>query len=76
MLNEASNILKYEVCMHPSVLILPGYQGSGETHWQTYWEKEHPDFMRVQQRDWERPIADEWVAQLEATLQSVGTPVF
>lgn len=62
--------------MHPSVLILPGYQGSGETHWQTYWEKEHPDFMRVQQRDWEHPIVDEWVAQLEATLQSVGTPVF
>ena len=61
--------------MKPSALILPGYQGSGETHWQTLWEKENPSFLRVEQRDWEHPIAEEWVAKLEATLKSCEKPV-
>lgn len=62
--------------MTPSVLILPGYQGSGETHWQTHWEKKHPDFKRVQQRDWDHPIAEEWVEALEATLKQLDEPVY
>lgn len=61
--------------MKPSVLILPGYQGSGETHWQTHWEKANPDFFRVEQRDWEEPIASEWAEQLEQTLQKCEKPV-
>lgn len=55
--------------MKPSVLILPGYQGSGEAHWQTHWERANPDFFRVEQRDWENPVADEWVEKIESTLQ-------
>lgn len=61
--------------MKPSVLILPGYQGSGETHWQTYWEKANPNFFRVHQRDWETPIAEEWAQKLEETLQQCERPV-
>lgn len=61
--------------MNPSVLILPGYQNSDEKHWQTYWEKAHPDFYRVMQKDWEHPNASEWVEQLEATLQQCHSPV-
>jgi len=61
--------------MKSSVLILPGYQGSGETHWQTLWEKENPSFQRVEQRDWEHPIANEWVAKLEEMLQQCEKPV-
>lgn len=60
--------------MKPSVLILPGYQGSGETHWQTIGKKANPDF-RVEQRDWEEPIASEWAEQLEQTLQKCEKPV-
>jgi len=62
--------------MKPSVLILPGYQGSGETHWQTHWEKKHPDFKRVEQRDWNHPIASEWVETLEAALKHLEEPVY
>lgn len=62
--------------MKPSVLILPGYQGSGETHWQTHWEKKHPDFRRVEQRDWDHPIANEWVQTLEAALKYLDEPVY
>jgi hypothetical protein len=61
--------------MKPSVLILPGYQGSGETHWQSHWERLHPDFLRVEQCDWEHPVASEWAEKLEKTLRQCEQPV-
>lgn len=61
--------------MKPSVLIMPGYQGSPYAHWQSHWERLHPDFFRVEQRDWEHPIADEWAQKLENTLQQCEEPV-
>ncbi|WP_263832529.1 RBBP9/YdeN family alpha/beta hydrolase [Sulfurospirillum oryzae] len=61
--------------MATSVLILPGYQGSGEMHWQTLWEKEHADFKRVEQRDWEHPICQEWVEKLEKSVKQAGQDV-
>lgn len=61
--------------MATSVLILPGYQNSGEEHWQTIWEKNNPDFKRVIQRDWENPICEEWVATIEAAALEAGEEV-
>lgn len=61
--------------MATSVLILPGYQGSGDMHWQTFWERENPDFKRVIQRDWENPICEEWVATLEDAIAQAGEDV-
>ena len=61
--------------MATSVLILPGYQGSGETHWQTHWEKKYPDFKRIEQKDWEHPICDEWVKNVEIAVQNAGKDV-
>jgi hypothetical protein len=29
-----------------NILILPGIGGSGEEHWQTYWEKAQPSMRR------------------------------
>ncbi|AFL68186.1 RBBP9/YdeN family alpha/beta hydrolase [Sulfurospirillum barnesii] len=61
--------------MNPSVLILPGYQNSDEKHWQSHWEKAHPDFYRVMQKDWQEPNATEWAENLEATLKQCQSPV-
>ena len=61
--------------MATSVLILPGYQGSGEGHWQTHWEEHHSDFERIEQRDWNHPICHEWIANIEKAVQSAGTDV-
>ena len=36
------------------IWLLPGWQNSGPTHWQSHWEREHGD-MRLEQHDWERP---------------------
>jgi predicted alpha/beta hydrolase family esterase len=54
------------------VLILPGLYSSGPEHWQTYWEKAHPDFRRVEQDDWERPRCSDWIARLEAAVREAG----
>lgn len=58
-----------------TILIVPGWQNSGPGHWQTLWQRKHPEFMRVEQRDWERPMRAEWVATLDAAVASVGGPV-
>jgi predicted alpha/beta hydrolase family esterase len=61
--------------MSAPVLILPGIGNSGPLHWQSMWEQAHPDFVRVQQRDWDRPVCEEWVATLEAAVKRAGPRV-
>lgn len=50
------------------VLILPGLFNSGPTHWQTLWERRHPEFRRVTQTEWARPECADWVATLQAAV--------
>jgi predicted alpha/beta hydrolase family esterase len=61
------------VASHP-VLILPGYDNSGPEHWQSRWEKAHPDYRRVQQRSWTEPVCDDWVAALDAAIVAAPAP--
>lgn len=57
-----------------TVLIIPGYDSSGPTHWQTLWEQENPDYVRVQQRDWLKPICSEWVQAVDDAIRSHPGP--
>ena len=59
--------------MKPRVLLLPGWQDSGATHWQSRWQALH-GFERVQQADWHWPRRGDWMAQLEATLLASDQP--
>ena len=45
-----------------SNLIHHGLNGSGPDHWHTRWEQAFPDFVRVQQSDWDHPVYDAWAA--------------
>ena len=54
------------------VLLVPGISNSGPGHWQTLWQARHPGVFRVQQRDWDRPACDEWVAALDEATRRVG----
>jgi predicted alpha/beta hydrolase family esterase len=56
------------------VLILPGLGGSGPEHWQTHWETKNPDFIRVEQGDWDNPDLDEWVATLDGYIARQPAP--
>jgi uncharacterized protein len=55
--------------MAHDIFIHPGYSGSNYDHWQSHWEREHPEYIRIQQRDWLHPVADEWAATIEQYLQ-------
>ena len=57
----------------PTILLLPGWQNSGLTHWQSRWELLHGD-LRVEQHDWMRPLRGDWIARLEDVLLSQTGP--
>ena len=67
--------MKTEAPGSTRILTVPGYTGSGPEHWQTRWEAEHPNVRRVVQRDWDRPVRDEWVDALDRSVRARGAPV-
>jgi uncharacterized protein len=59
-----------------SVLVVPGWNGSGVGHWQTVWEQKYSRFRRVEQRNWTRPSRADWIAQIDADLCRIASPTF
>jgi uncharacterized protein len=55
------------------VLILPGWDNSGLTHWQTRWQSRH-GYQRVEQDDWHWPKRGDWMARLEDMLLASDQP--
>ena len=55
--------------MPAKVLIVPGLYGSGPEHWQSQWERQHPEFSRVEQVDWDTPRCEDWIAVLDAAIR-------
>ncbi len=53
-----------------NTLLVPGFHGSGEAHWQSWLEKELPAARRVSGIDWERPIVHNWAAAIIRELDS------
>jgi predicted alpha/beta hydrolase family esterase len=49
------------------VLLLPGWLGSGEGHWQTRWAALH-GFETIEQDDWTWPRRGDWMARLDEVL--------
>ncbi|MFP5392744.1 MAG: RBBP9/YdeN family alpha/beta hydrolase, partial [Gammaproteobacteria bacterium] len=56
------------------VIIVPGLHNSGPGHWQTRWQAAFPDFVRVQQDDWDHPQLDAWVQRLDELRDSDPRP--
>ena len=54
------------------VLIVPGWCGSGPAHWQTIWEQNHPEYIRVSQKDWRSVHRPDWVETLDRAVASVS----
>jgi predicted alpha/beta hydrolase family esterase len=54
-----------------TVLILPGWQGSGPEHWQMHWVRQH-GYTVVEQDNWLRPRRGDWLARLDEVI--VDTP--
>jgi uncharacterized protein len=58
--------------MPTTVLILPGWQGSGPAHWQMRWADRYA-YPVVEQDDWMRPRRGDWLARLDEVV--VDTPM-
>jgi len=58
----------------PRVLLLPGWQNSGPSHWQSRWEALYGD-QRVLQDDWMWPKRGDWMMQLDEALLAQPGPV-
>ena len=58
----------------PSVLLLPGWQGSGHGHWQMHWARMQ-DYAVVEQNDWLHPLRGDWLARLDETVIDAPGPV-
>lgn len=50
-----------------TTLIVPGYHGSGKGHWQTWFEKQIPNAMRVMQ-EWDKPILANWAQNIRRAI--------
>jgi len=62
--------------MATQILIAPGFRSSGDDHWQTYWQKENKEYIRIEQNDWYHPVAEEWADTIEKYVsQSSGDVV-
>jgi predicted alpha/beta hydrolase family esterase len=55
----------------PTVLLLPGWQGSGPGHWQMRWAAKH-NYTVVEQDEWLRPRRGDWLARLDEVV--INTP--
>ena len=56
------------------VVIVPGLRNSGAGHWQTIWERAHPEYSRVVQHDWSNPDLETWSAAIVRELNADETP--
>ncbi|MCF2486596.1 alpha/beta hydrolase [Dyadobacter sp. CY347] len=56
-------------------LTVPGLASSGPQHWQTIWETQYSDvFSRVQQENWDWPVKEDWVGQLQKQISQLTGP--
>jgi uncharacterized protein len=55
--------------MMATVLLMPGINNSGPTHWQSLWEKTHPACRRIQVDDWDRPLCANWVDAIQHAVE-------
>lgn len=55
-------------------LILPGWQGSLDEHWQSHWQRSLPNSARVEQQDWLNPQRGDWVAALNQSIAADPRP--
>lgn len=58
-----------------TVLLLPGYNGSGPDHWQTLWQAQRRECRRVEQPCWDDPDPDAWCKTLTDAVATAQRPV-
>jgi predicted alpha/beta hydrolase family esterase len=57
------------------ILIQPGWENSGEGHWQRRWAERFPHGKIIEQADWNRPRLTDWIATIEHEVMHATRPV-
>ena len=47
------------------VILVPGLHDSGPEHWQSRWQRSHPEFRRVRQANWSDPDLPAWAERVD-----------
>ena len=58
-----------------TTLIIPGYRGSEDAHWQTWIENQIPGAKRIDQ-NWEQPVISNWATNIGRTLTDLTSPAW
>jgi uncharacterized protein len=62
--------------MSPSpILIVPGFQGSGPDHWQTWLQAQKPEATRISGIDWDKPVLALWAERVRDELARATHPL-
>jgi len=64
-----------ELGLSPVCLIVPGLHDSGPGHWQTIWERERHDCLRVQLGMWSDPVRNVWISRIDQAVGAAQGPV-
>lgn len=62
--------------MLQTTLIVPGYQGSGPGHWQSWLETQLPGARRVAGIDWSAPVLASWAAEVRREIDAAPHAVW
>jgi uncharacterized protein len=64
-----------ELNLSPLCLMVPGLFDSGPRHWQTIWERERHDCLRVQLGMWDNPVRNVWMSRIDHAVAAAQGPV-
>lgn len=59
----------------PVVLNVPGLNNSGPDHWQTLWEEQRDDCVRIDLLNWDLPARNLWVSRIEQAVLWTRKPL-
>lgn len=62
--------------MSRPVFIVPGFQGSGAAHWQSWISERCPQARRLEGVDWDFPDLSIWADEARAQISRLETPVW
>ncbi|MET0976896.1 MAG: alpha/beta fold hydrolase [Leifsonia sp.] len=57
--------------MRPTIIV-PGIDGSGDAHWQTLWELDDPEALRIAPTSWSEPELEDWLAAIDDAVERQG----
>jgi len=64
-----------ELDLSPLCLTVPGLGGSGPGHWQTIWERERHDCLRIELGVWDNPNRNVWISRVDQAIAAAQGPV-